>query len=71
MDQKWALFSFKGRLRRRDYWLYSLPVLLVALPVFLYTSPSNMGNNQALKILAMVILFFVFWASLALNIKRQ
>lgn len=70
MDQKWALFSFKGRLRRRDYWLYSLPVLLVTMPVFWYTNPSNMGNNQALNILAMMILFFVFWASLALNIKR-
>lgn len=70
MNQKWALFSFKGRMRRRDYWLYSVPVLLVSLPVFLYATPENLANNLLLEILSMVILGFVFWASAALNIKR-
>ncbi|MGF1726566.1 DUF805 domain-containing protein [Photobacterium nomapromontoriensis] len=70
MNQKWALFSFAGRMRRRDYWLYSVPVLLVSLPVFLYATPENLTNNPLLDVLSMVILGFVFWASLALNIKR-
>ncbi|MGF1698933.1 DUF805 domain-containing protein [Photobacterium makurazakiensis] len=70
MNQKWALFSFKGRMRRRDYWLYSVPVLLVSLPVFIYSSPENVANNPILNLLSMLILGFVFWASLALNIKR-
>ncbi|MDV5169446.1 DUF805 domain-containing protein [Photobacterium rosenbergii] len=69
MDQKWALFSFQGRMRRRDYWLYSIPVLLVSLPVFLYTTPENAGNPM-LNILSIVVLLFVFWASAALNVKR-
>lgn len=69
MDQKWALFSFQGRMRRRDYWLYSIPVLLVSLPVFLYTTPENAGN-PLLKILSIIVLVFVFWASAALNVKR-
>lgn len=64
MDQKWALFSFQGRMRRRDYWLYSIPVLLVSLPVFLYSTPENAGNSL-LNILSIVVLVFVFWASAA------
>ncbi|WP_299014374.1 DUF805 domain-containing protein [uncultured Photobacterium sp.] len=70
MNQKWALFSLQGRMRRRDYWLYSIPVLLVSLPVFLYSTPEATAANPLLNILSLVILGFVFWASLALNIKR-
>lgn len=70
MDQKWALFSLKGRLRRRDYWLYSLPVLLMTIPVFWYTHPDNLSNNSVLNILSMLIMGFVFWSSIALNVKR-
>ncbi|KMV32084.1 DUF805 domain-containing protein [Photobacterium swingsii] len=70
MNQKWALFSFKGRMRRRDYWLYSLPVLFVTIPVFMYSSPENTGSNPMVDLLAMVVLGFVMWASMALNIKR-
>ncbi|KHT64887.1 inner membrane protein [Photobacterium gaetbulicola] len=69
MDQKWALLSFQGRMRRRDYWVYSIPVLLVSLPVFLYSTPENAGN-PLLNILSIVVLVFVFWASVALNVKR-
>lgn len=70
MNQKWALFSFQGRMRRRDYWLYSLPVLLVSLPVFFYSATGNTAGNPALEVLSLVILGFVFWASAALNVKR-
>ncbi|PSW07362.1 DUF805 domain-containing protein [Photobacterium lipolyticum] len=70
MDQKWALFSLKGRLRRRDYWLYSLPLLFITIPVFWYTHPDNLSDNSVLNILSMLIMGFVFWASIALNVKR-
>lgn len=70
MNQKWALFSFQGRMRRRDYWLYSLPVLLVSLPVFFYSATGNTAGNPVLEVLSLVILGFVFWASAALNVKR-
>ncbi|MCG7586598.1 DUF805 domain-containing protein [Photobacterium sp. OFAV2-7] len=70
MNQKWALFSFQGRMRRRDYWLYSLPVLLVSLPVFFYSATGNTAGNPVLGVLSLVILGFVFWASAALNVKR-
>ncbi|KLV11367.1 MULTISPECIES: DUF805 domain-containing protein [Photobacterium] len=70
MNQKWALFSFKGRMRRRDYWLYSIPVLLMIMPVFFYTSPENFSQNPLLETLSLVIMGFVTWASTALNVKR-
>jgi len=70
MNQIWAFFSFKGRMRRRDYWLYSLPVLLVLLPVFIYTDPGNATDNVALQVLSLMIFGFAFWASAALNVKR-
>ncbi|MGR5146267.1 DUF805 domain-containing protein [Photobacterium alginatilyticum] len=70
MNQKWALFSFQGRMRRRDYWIYSLPVLLVSLPVLFYNASGSAGSNPVLEVLSLVILGFVFWASAALNVKR-
>ncbi|OAN18809.1 hypothetical protein A3K86_05370 [Photobacterium jeanii] len=69
MNQKWAFFSFQGRMRRRDYWLYSVPVLFVTLPVFLY-QPQPGTSNTALDILSLFVLAFAMWASMALNIKR-
>lgn len=65
MNQKWALLSFQGRMRRRDYWLYSLPILLLLIPTFL-----NQGGNVLLDILSLVISLFAMYASTALNIKR-
>lgn len=65
MNQKWALLSFNGRMRRRDYWLYSLPVLLLIIPTFF-----NQGGNTLLDILSLVISLIAMYVSTALNIKR-
>ncbi|WP_028025212.1 DUF805 domain-containing protein [Enterovibrio calviensis] len=64
-NQKWALFSFQGRMRRRDYWLYSLPVLVMVLPTLFYQ-----GGNVLLDALSIAISMFAIYASIALNIKR-
>ncbi|AMG29588.1 DUF805 domain-containing protein [Grimontia hollisae] len=64
-NQKWALLSFEGRMRRRDYWLYSIPVLIMVLPTFFYQ-----GGNVMLDALALAISLFAIYASIALNIKR-
>ncbi len=66
--QLWALFSFKGRIARAGYWLYSIPVLLVMVPTYFYLlgdTTSTLGN-----LLSLLTMVFVWWASLALNIKR-
>lgn len=64
-NQKWALLSFEGRMRRRDYWLYSIPVLVMVMPTFFYQ-----GGNVVLDALALAISLFAIYASVALNIKR-
>ncbi|MEZ8142316.1 hypothetical protein A1OO_18635 [Enterovibrio norvegicus FF-33] len=64
-NQKWALFSFEGRMRRRDYWLYSVPVLVMVLPTFFYQ-----GGHVVLDALSIAISLFAIYASVALNIKR-
>ncbi len=53
-------------MRRRDYWLYSLPVLFVTMPLMMYGGQGNALVNA----LAFVVLGFVMWASVALNVKR-
>lgn len=65
MNQKQALFSFQGRMRRRDYWIYSIPVLLLMLPSFFYQ-----GGNDVLDVLSLLLLFVVMYMSMALNVKR-
>ncbi|KLV09052.1 inner membrane protein [Photobacterium aquae] len=70
MNQMWALFSFQGRMRRRDYWLYSLPVLLVMMPVIIYSPMDMAAENDLQSILSLLITGFAMWASMALNAKR-
>ena len=65
MKQKWALLSFEGRMRRRDYWLYSVPILILLMPTLFYS-----GGNPLLDALSMAISLFTVFASMALNIKR-
>ncbi|MBV7300173.1 DUF805 domain-containing protein [Enterovibrio paralichthyis] len=64
-NQKWALLSFEGRMRRRDYWLYSIPVLVMIMPTFFYQ-----GGSVVLDALALAISLFAIYASFALNVKR-
>lgn len=65
MKQKWALFSFEGRMRRRDYWLYSLPVIILLLPNIFY-----LGGNEFLDFLSLIISLCAIYISTALNVKR-
>lgn len=65
MKQKQALFSFQGRMRRRDYWIYSVPVLLLMLPSFLYQ-----GGDDILDVVSLLLMLIVTYMSMALNIKR-
>lgn len=64
-QQKWAFLSFTGRMRRRDYWLYSIPVMLLVVPTLFYQ-----GGNTVLDALSIGISLFAIYASFALNIKR-
>ncbi len=62
------LFSFQGRLRRRDYWLMSLllgAVVLAAL-VPLFLAFGFLATDPRLSLVTLVVM----WPSLALLVKR-
>ncbi len=65
MNQKHALFSFQGRMRRRDYWLYSIPVLFLLLPTVFYA-----GGHALLDVVSVGLSLLSIYTSLALNMKR-
>ncbi|MGR4867032.1 DUF805 domain-containing protein [Caulobacter sp. LARHSG274] len=62
------LFSFQGRLRRRDYWLYSILLvagaLAVLVPVIL--ALGLQAEDARLSLLGLVLT----WPSMALLVKR-
>jgi uncharacterized membrane protein YhaH (DUF805 family) len=62
------VFSFKGRLRRRDYWLLSLALGLVIIAVM---APLFLGLKLDLQDKWVELLSLVFlWPSVALLVKR-
>lgn len=67
------LFSFEGRLRRRDYWLTSL--LLFAIIIVIYIVAAVMGVDVTKDsgdglVLQAVSTLLVLWPSLAIGVKR-
>jgi len=70
------LFSANGRIRRRDYWLWSLG-LIVIVAVVLFTmaflTRDTKVNGTAISPAGMVLtvlLPFIYWAQICLQIKR-
>lgn len=62
------LFSFKGRIGRKAYWLSSLGMLV--LVGILVVIGGALGDQNVLAILMLVICVPLIWASLAVQIKR-
>lgn len=70
MSLSQKFFSFKGRLRRRDYWLCSLAIMLTGLAVIV---PAVLGLKLDVYTLRMVGLCFglvLMWPSMAVLVKR-
>jgi uncharacterized membrane protein YhaH (DUF805 family) len=67
------LFSFQGRLRRRDYWLLSLLCLGVMLAIYVLGAALGVDvtqDNAASMVLQLVATLVVLWPSLAVGAKR-
>jgi len=62
-----ALFSFEGRMSRRDYWLKGV---LVLLPIAIFTAILYQVNDNRALVLAMIIDIVTAWPALALVVKR-
>jgi uncharacterized membrane protein YhaH (DUF805 family) len=63
-----ALFSFQGRMSRRDYWLKGF---LILLPLGIFNNILAYGvDNDGARALAMIIGVASIWPGLALVVKR-
>lgn len=68
------LFSFKGRIRRSHFWaavgIQFLAVIVFLLPLAFMTDGEEGDMSPLFIIVLLVVLFFVYWISLATQAKR-
>ena len=67
------LFSFQGRMRRRDYWLLSLmlgAVVLVAYVVAAVLGVDVTSESDESTFLQLGVTVVLLWPSLAIGVKR-
>ncbi|MDD1782700.1 DUF805 domain-containing protein [Enterovibrio sp. ZSDZ35] len=65
MNQLKMLFSLRGRIRRRDWWLYQIPLLILCIP-----AAYELINGVSYGIISPIGQYAAFFGSLALSIKR-
>jgi uncharacterized membrane protein YhaH (DUF805 family) len=67
------LFSFQGRLRRRDYWLLSFLLIGVMIAIFILGAVMGIDvsrDSSASLLLQLVATVILVWPSLAIGVKR-
>ncbi len=65
MTGMWLLFSFKGRINRRPYWMFNLCIFVAGLMFGLFIEPTKEINNYQL-----LFMLWILWPSLAVQTKR-
>jgi uncharacterized membrane protein YhaH (DUF805 family) len=79
MPMEWMLLplkryaDFQGRSRRREYWLFTLALILVVTPVALFAGVTGADNGTGSSIGLMLlgaIMLAVFIPSLAVQVRR-
>lgn len=62
------LFSFEGRIARKQYWLrFALPFFVVTL---IADGLANAANSTALNVLSILVKLILIWPSFAIGAKR-
>ena len=71
MDSNWAwfLFSFKGRISRKPYWMFNLIVFVAGMILGLATGIENQAIGEFTKP-QLMFMIWIFWPSLAVQAKR-
>ncbi len=64
----WFLFSFKGRIGRKPYWVFNLVVFLGAVILGLFTEVS--GDVYEITEPQLMFMLWIVWPSLAVQAKR-
>jgi uncharacterized membrane protein YhaH (DUF805 family) len=68
MSAAWFLFSFKGRISRKPYWVFNLVVFLGAVILGLFTGAS--GDVYEITGPQLMFMLWIVWPSLAVQAKR-
>ena len=64
----WFLFSFKGRLTRKQFWIFNLIIFTAGLLLGVLTGvPDEFGELTRPQLMFMI---WIFWPSLAVQAKR-
>ena len=68
MSALWFLFSFRGRISRRQYWFFYLVVFVGA---FILTAFTGMSSNiYEISTPQLMFMLWILWPSLAVQAKR-
>lgn len=67
-DWAWFLFSFKGRISRKPYWIFNLIIFIGGMTLGLFTEVSTDINEISKPQLMFMI--WIFWPSMAVQAKR-
>ena len=62
-----GLFSFEGRMRRSEYWLVSIGLGVVKVPL---TMLGNLAGSESALIVRVLLELMFLWPGLALMVKR-
>jgi uncharacterized membrane protein YhaH (DUF805 family) len=68
MSAVWFLFSYKGRINRKQYWVFNLIVFLGAILLSSFTEISS--NIYELSTPQLMFMLWILWPSLAVQAKR-
>jgi len=67
MNIIWFLFSFKGRIQRLHYWLFTLVMLIIILvPAYVLFESFSEEANNFVNLMSLIFL----WPNLAVQAKR-
>jgi uncharacterized membrane protein YhaH (DUF805 family) len=61
----WLLFSFKGRISRKPFWVFNMVVFAAGMMFGLFTEPTEEINKYQL-----MFMLWIFWPSMAVQAKR-
>jgi len=68
MSALWFLFSFRGRISRKQYWFFYLVVFLGAFILTAFTGIST--NIYEISTPQLMFMLWILWPSLAVQAKR-
>ena len=68
LDWTWFLFSLKGRISRKQFWIFHLIVFTGGLILGMFT---EMGNDmETITKPQLMFMIWIFWPSIAVQAKR-